>query len=90
MSMDWKEHDRQSDAPQGQKSKISAALVAWIVLAVLAVVFILQNTRNSKVTFLFWDGTVSIWIVIVIAIVLGVLLDRLGTWFVRRRRGRAG
>ena len=56
MSMDWKEHDRQSEAPQGEKSKISVALIAWIVVAVLALVFILQNTRNSKVTFLFWDG----------------------------------
>jgi uncharacterized integral membrane protein len=86
--MDWKEHDRQSDAAPAEKSKVSPALIAWIVVAVLALVFILQNTRNSKVTFLFWDGTVSIWIVILIAIVLGVLLDRLGTWFMRRRRNR--
>jgi uncharacterized integral membrane protein len=89
MSMDWKEHDRNSEAPQGEKSKISPALIAWLVIAILAVVFILQNTKNAKVTFLFWDGTVSIWIVIVIAIVLGVALDRLATWFVRRRRRAA-
>ncbi len=48
MSMDWKEHDRQSEAPQGEKSKISPALIAWIVVAVLAVVFILQNTRQLQ------------------------------------------
>ncbi len=88
MSMDWKEQDRRTGAPEPDKSRISAALVLWLIVAVIAVVFVVQNTRHSTVTFLFWDGDTSIWVVIIIAIVLGVLLDRLATWFMRRRRRR--
>jgi uncharacterized integral membrane protein len=86
MSMDWKEQDRRGDAPQGDKTKVPAALILWVIVAALAITFILQNTRDSTVTFLFWDRRVSIWIAIVVAIVLGVLLDRLAGWFFRRRR----
>jgi uncharacterized integral membrane protein len=86
MSMDWKEQDRRAGAPEGEKKRISPALILWLIVAAIAVVFIAQNTRHSTVTFLAWDGDISIWVVIVIAIVLGVLLDRLGTWFMRRRR----
>jgi uncharacterized integral membrane protein len=52
------------------------------------VIFVVRNTRNTTVTFMFWDRRVSLWIAIVIAIVLGILLDRLGGWFMRRRRRR--
>jgi uncharacterized integral membrane protein len=27
------------------------------------VIFIVQNARNAQVKFLFWDGTMSLWIV---------------------------
>jgi len=40
MSMDWKANEHRGDAPQGDKTRISAAMVIWIVVAVLAVVFI--------------------------------------------------
>jgi uncharacterized integral membrane protein len=88
MSMDWQEQDRRTGAPQGEKSRISVALVVWLLLIAVAVIFILQNTRHATITFLFWDGDVAIWIAIVIALILGALIDRLGTWYWRRRRRR--
>ena len=86
MSMDWKANDRRGDDTPAEKSKISAGLVIWIIIAVLAVFFIVQNARDANVKFLFFDGTMSLWLVIVISIVIGVLLDRLGTWYLRRRK----
>jgi uncharacterized integral membrane protein len=86
MSMDWKEQDRRSGAPDAEKSRISAGLILWLLVIAIAVVFIFQNTRHATITFLFWDGDVAIWIAIVIALVLGALIDRLGTWYLRRRR----
>ena len=86
MSMDWKEQDRRSGATEGEKSRISAGLILWLLVIAIAVVFVLQNTRHATITFLFWDGDVAIWIAIVIALVLGALIDRLGTWYLRRRR----
>ena len=90
MSMDWKEHDRQSEAPQGEKSKISVALIAWIVVAVLALVFILQNTSKATVHFLFFDFTAGKWFALLVAVLLGVLLDRAFLWWWRRRKAESG
>jgi uncharacterized integral membrane protein len=89
MSMDWKSNDRRSEAPAGDKTRVSPALIIGIVVAVLVVVFIVQNAKNSQVKFLFWDGTISLWIVIVISLILGAVLDRIVTWFMRRRARRA-
>ena len=71
MSMDWKANDRRSEAPQGDKTRISPSLIIGIVVAVLVVVFIVQNAKDSQVKFLFWDGTVSLWVVIVVSLILG-------------------
>ena len=85
--MDWK--DKERAAPEAStRRKVSPALVAWIVIAIVAVVFILQNTKRAPVRFLFWDGTVSIWVVIVLAMVIGALLDRGATWMLRRKRNK--
>ena len=86
MSMDWKANEHRDDSPQGDKTRISAVMVIWIVVAVLAIVFIAQNTNDAHVKFLFFDGTLSLWVVIVIALILGALIDRVATWAWRRRR----
>jgi uncharacterized integral membrane protein len=88
MSMDWKSNENRSEAPQGDKTRISPALIIWFVIVVLAVIFIIQNARNAQVKFLFWDGTLSLWIVLLLTLLAGVLLDRVVTWALRRRRAK--
>jgi len=71
----------------GGRSGISPALIGFIVVAIGAVVFVLQNTEDSRVEILFWDVTAKLWLVIAISIAIGVILDRLfGIWWRRRRR----
>jgi uncharacterized integral membrane protein len=88
MSMDWKANERGGESPQGEKSRISVAMIIWIVVAILAIVFIAQNARDAQVKFLFWDGTLSLWVVIVLTLIAGALLDRLVTWMWRRRKAK--
>ena len=88
MSMDWKEQDSRSGAAEADKRRVSAGLILWLLVIAIAVIFVLQNTRHATITFLFWDGDVAIWIAIVIALVLGALIDRLGSWYLRRRKRR--
>jgi uncharacterized integral membrane protein len=71
-----------------EERKISPFLIGLIVVAVLALIFIVQNSNDAPVTVLFWDFTTSIWVVIVIALVLGMALDRLLQLWMRRRKGR--
>jgi uncharacterized integral membrane protein len=87
MSMDWKANER-GDAQQVDKKRVSPTLIIGLVAVVLAIVFIAQNTDSHDVKFLFWDGEMSTWVVIVIALVLGALIDRVATWAWRRRKGR--
>ena len=89
MSMDWKANER-GDAPAGDKNRVSAALIIWIVIAVVAIIFIAQNARDAQVKFLFWDGTLSLWVVILLTLLAGAALDRIITWAWRRRKAKHG
>ena len=68
MSMDWKEHDRRSggDSADSGKSGVSPTLIAVIVVAVLILVFILQNTSKATVHFLFFDFTAGKWFALLV------------------------
>jgi uncharacterized integral membrane protein len=71
------------------RSGVSPLLIAFIVLAVLAVVFVLQNGERTDINFLFFDFGASVWVAIAIAIGVGILLDRLFLgWWRRRRQDR--
>jgi uncharacterized integral membrane protein len=86
--MDWKANENRGEAPQGDKSRISAAMIIWIVVAILAIVFVFQNANDARVKFLFWDGTLSLWVVIVLTLIVGALLDRFVIWMLHRRRAK--
>lgn len=68
-------------------SRISGGLVVAVVIAVVLVVFIFQNTDDAEVTWLVFDRKAPLWLVIVIAAVAGAVLSEVAGWVVRRRRG---
>lgn len=78
--------DRDERGAESVTSRISPAMIAWAVAAVLAVVFILQNQNETEIDVLFWSFTTSVWVAIVIAMVLGALLGWLGVKMLRRRQ----
>jgi uncharacterized integral membrane protein len=88
MSMDWKANERRNDGADVEKKRVSPSLIIGLVALVLAIIFIAQNTDRHPVTFLFWDGDTSTWVVIVISLILGALIDRIGTWAWHRRKAR--
>jgi uncharacterized integral membrane protein len=88
MSMDWKANEHRGDSQEAEKRRVSPTLIIGLIALVLAIIFIAQNTESHDVNFLFWDGEMSTWVVIVIALVLGALIDRVATWAWRRRKAR--
>jgi uncharacterized integral membrane protein len=80
--------ERRNDTPD-DSSKVSPALIVGIIAAALIIIFIIQNSKEADVHILFWDGSMSIWIVIVISVALGIVLDRAIIWYMRRRRAKA-
>lgn len=65
-------------------------LIGFVVLAVVCVVFVLQNRERSTVDFLFFEFESRQWVNLAVAVLLGVVLDRLFLgWWRRGRRRRA-
>jgi uncharacterized integral membrane protein len=64
----------------------AAALIMTGIIIATAIVFLLQNTEEATVKFLFLSGQVPIYVVILISMVLGALLVLIG--FGLRRRAK--
>ncbi len=77
---------RADDGTAAGRSGPSSVVIGAIVLAVLAVVFIVQNQEETRISFLFWERRTDVWVAILIALVIGVILGPLLLMLWRRRR----
>lgn len=76
--------NRQAAAPS--RGRISPKMIVGIVLGVLALVFIFQNTGTGHVNFLFWDITLPAWVWLLVIFLAGVVVGSMFPWFRGRRR----
>jgi len=83
---DSNESPRQS-AGSG-RSAPSAALIGVVIAIVLIVVFFLQNGEHQRINFLFFEKNTTLRWSLLVAVLLGVALDRVFTMWWRRRRKR--
>ena len=81
-------HDAFDQAAESGTKAPSVKLVLFLVLAAALAVFFFQNGHSAQVEFLWMDGTWSVRAVILVSVVIGILLDRLGLWQWRRARRR--
>jgi uncharacterized integral membrane protein len=80
---------RSSEPPQ--KAETPWRLIVFAVIAVVTVVFILQNRERREIDFLFFEVRTRVWVGLFIAVLLGVILDRLfQSWWRRRRAAKDG
>jgi uncharacterized integral membrane protein len=84
----YEQNDAAPLRPEGRRGPAPALIIA-ILVAVLVLVFIVQNGHDARTEFLWMDFQLPLWILIAITLALGVALDRLFTMWWRRRR-RAG
>jgi len=66
----------------------SPSLIAFLVLAAIAIIFILQNRNPARTHLLFFTFNSRVWTAIGVAIIVGAGLDRLFSIWWRRRRSR--
>ncbi|MEM9466177.1 MAG: lipopolysaccharide assembly protein LapA domain-containing protein [Actinomycetota bacterium] len=82
--------DRLDDESTAQKSR--GGQLRLVVLGLIAAglaAFIVQNTDSTPVTWLFFERSAPLWLVIIASAVAGAVLSELIGWMMRRRR-RAG
>jgi uncharacterized integral membrane protein len=86
--MESNDHDhRDHRSVEGGQRGPSLFLIVFLVIVAVAVVFVIQNSNRVSTEFLFFDANARLWVVILIAIGLGVLLDRfVQIWWRHRRR----
>jgi uncharacterized integral membrane protein len=69
------------DAPQphphGRGTRETARLVAALVLLGLLIAFVVDNTRNVKVGFVFFEHDTRMIYVLIVTALVGVVIDRL-------------
>lgn len=66
----------------------SVTLIGLAVVVILFVVFFLQNGEQQTIDFLFFEKRTTIRWSLLVAVVLGILVDRIFTMWWRRRRKR--
>ncbi len=71
--------------PSGRSNREAARIVAAVVLAALMIAFVVDNTHDVRVGYVFGDHSTRLIYVLVITAVIGALLDRL---WIRARRKR--
>jgi len=76
----------QPDASTPPNRDIPWRLVAAAAIVTLLVVFVVQNWESSPVEFLFFDINSRLSISLIVAVILGALLDRLFVGLRRIRR----
>lgn len=71
----------------GGKRQVSPTLIGFIVIAILAVIFVVENGDKVDVRLIIPKVEMPVWVAIAIALVVGAVLDRLfQAWWRRRRR----
>ena len=81
----WNEN---GNAAKSGRNGPSVALIVALVIGVIAIIWFLQNSKDVEIQFLFGTWETSVRWAIIIAIAVGVLLDRLVSYGLRRRRRR--
>jgi len=66
--------------------QINARMVLGALAAVALIVFIAQNTDETRVNFLGWDWDLPLFLLLLITIVLSVVCTEIASWYMGRRR----
>jgi uncharacterized integral membrane protein len=79
------DYDNYLDQASASNRRIAGLVIAGVIIAAAAV-FLLQNTEEATVKFLFFSRQVPVYVVIVISMVLGALLTMIALWLRRRAK----
>jgi uncharacterized integral membrane protein len=66
------------------KDRLTARTVVAIVIAVLALVLLFQNTRDVQVHLFFWHLNRPLWLMLLILFAAGFVVGSFFPWFHRR------
>ncbi|MDP2014781.1 MAG: LapA family protein [Actinomycetota bacterium] len=74
-------------SPESTGRKFNLRIAIGIVVLVVAVIVIAQNTEDATLNFLSWDISMPLWLVLTIMFVLGMFLGGAVRGGIRKLRG---
>lgn len=79
------------ESSDGLDRRLVTRVVVGVVVVILAILFVVQNSDRVQTTFVFFDVTTRLWVGLVVALVLGALLGQVveALWDRRKRRKAA-
>lgn len=83
--------ERSAEVKNPAKSGLSGPSLGWILTALVSVVivlFVLGNGHEAEINFLLFQWTTTVRFAILVALLLGVVLDRLVDYGMKRRKKR--
>jgi uncharacterized integral membrane protein len=84
---DLEPEDEATPFPRTEESlDIAWGFIVLLVFAALLAIFIVQNTEDVRVEFLFWDITLSVGVIIVVVALVTLTFDQLVSLLYRRRK----
>lgn len=76
--------------PTGSEARrrfnLSPRMIAGIIIGVVALVFVFQNTGRTHIHFLVADAENPVWLWLLILFIAGFVVGSLFPWFHRRRK----
>ena len=80
--------DDRDQAFRDEEARAPWKLIALLLLVIALAIFFFQNGDDASVDFLWFNAEWPLWAVIGISVLIGVALDRLVSWQMRRARRR--
>lgn len=66
--------------------RLYARIFIWVVVAVIAVLFVVRNSQSVPINFVFFEVNAPLFVALIVALLLGMLLGGTGAWWSARRR----
>lgn len=80
---------RPAGQPPEANWRLYAKVFIWVVLAVIALLFVLRNSQPVPIDFVFFKVNAPLFVALIVALLLGMLLGGTGAWWSARRRRKA-
>jgi uncharacterized integral membrane protein len=81
------DHNEPQTAASGGNGPNTTLIILGVVI-LLFVVFFLQNSNELRLNFLFFERTTTVRWSLLLAVALGIAIDRFGTMWWRRRKAK--
>ena len=81
------DHNDDTQVASGRKGPNTTLIILGVVI-LLFVVFFLQNSNELRLNFLFFERTTTVRWSLLVAVALGIAIDRVGTMWWHRRKAR--